>query len=41
MIVIRETHILRITIDLSVLLISAGMCKAISYDFNASKMPQI
>jgi len=38
MTVARKIYPLRITLDLSVLLISAGMCRAVFNDSNASKM---
>ena len=41
MIVIRKTHLLRITSDLSVLLISVGMCRVVSHDSNVSKITRI
>ena len=37
----QETHLLRITFDLGVLLIYAGMRRVVSHDLNASKMARI
>ena len=41
MTVVKETHLLRITFDLSILLISAGICRVVSHDSNAPKTAQI